>query len=297
MRGGYRRTGALEHVIRAPSIAAMTHLLRSFVAVGALFLTACSGGDDAPMSSAVPEMDASDANVLVDTDWHLTSLAVGEDTTAFEGTQVPRIAFEADSLVLDDGVNTARGPYSLEGEDFSVGPLAATKKAYPEPLEPEHAIFGFVETATSAVVRGDTLVLSFPSGELKYDVGEPVAAPIDLRDTAWRLIDVASDNGSANATLAPVPAVVTFGETDIEVYDGVNTAAGTFEVDGSDVSIDLGAPSTIAYPPQTQPQYQLIAQLPSAASGELLANTNLRLVLEDGTALTFEVAAGGLSGG
>ena len=275
----------------------MRHLLRSLVALGALLASACSGGDETPLSSAVPELGSRDANVLVDTEWHLTSMAVGEDETFFVGTQVPTLAFEEDTLVLDDGVNTARGPYTLEGEDFSAGPLAATKKAYPEPLLPEHAIFGLVETATSAAVRGDTLVISFPSGELKYGVGEPVAAPIDLRDTAWRLIDVSSENESANATLAPVPAVVTFGQTDIEVYDGVNTATGTFEVDGSEVSIELSAPSTIEYPPMPQPQYELIEQLPDVVTGELLKDTNLRLVLDDGTALTFETAAGGLSSG
>ena len=275
----------------------MRHLLTSFVALGALMAAACSGGDEAPLSSAVPELTGDDENVLVDTDWHLSSMLVGEDETQFEGTQVPRLAFEEDTLVLDDGVNTARGPYTLEGEDFAAGPLAATRTAYPDPLLPEHAIFGFVETATRAVVRGDTLVLTFPSGELQYDVGEPVAAPIDLRDTRWRLTDVTTANESANATLAEVPAVVTFGQDEIEVYDGVNTATGTFEIDGSEVSISLGAPSTIAYPPTPQPQYELIALLPNAVSGELLQDTDLRLVLDDGTALTFEVAAGGLSGG
>ncbi len=275
----------------------MKLLLRSIAALGALLMAACSGGDEAPLSSAVPDPESSDANVLVDTDWHLSSMTVGEDETIFEGTQVPRLAFEADTLVLDDGVNTARGPYTLRGEDFSAGPLAATRKAYPDPLLPEHAIFGFVETATRAVVRGDTLVLTFPSGELKYDVGEPVAAPIDLRDTRWRLTDVTTANESANATLAEVPAVVTFGQDEIEVYDGVNTATGTFEIDGSEVSITLGAPSTITYPPTPQPQYELIQLLPTVVSGELLQDTDLRLVLDDGTALTFEAAAGGLSGG
>ena len=275
----------------------MKLLLRSIAALGALLVTACSAGDDAPLSSAVPEPDSSDANVLVDTDWHLSSMTVGEDETIFEGTQVPRLAFEADTLALDDGVNTARGPYTLRGEDFSAGPLAATRKAYPDPLLPEHAIFGFVETATRAVVRGDTLVLTFPSGELKYDVGEPVAAPIDLRDTRWRLTDVTTANESANATLAEVPAVVTFGQDEIEVYDGVNTATGTFDIDGSEVSITLGAPSTITYPPTPQPQYELIQLLPTVVSGELLQDTDLRLVLDDGTVLLFEVAAGGLSSG
>ena len=275
----------------------MKLLLRSIAALGAVLMAACSGGDEAPLSSAVPDPESSDANVLVDTDWHLSSMTVGEDETIFEGTQVPRLAFEADTLVLDDGVNTARGPYTLRGEDFSAGPLAATRKAYPDPLLPEHAIFGFVETATRAVVRGDTLVLTFPSGELKYDVGEPVAAPIDLRDTRWRLTDVTTANESANATLAEVPAVVTFGQDEIEVYDGVNTATGTFEIDGSEVSITLGAPSTITYPPTPQPQYELIQLLPTVVSGELLQDTDLRLVLDDGTALTFEAAAGGLSGG
>lgn len=279
----------------------MRHLVSSFVALGALLVAGCSGGgDEAPMSSAVPEVDGADANVLVDTEWHLSSMVVGEEETLFEGTQVPRIAFEEDTLVLDDGVNTARGPYSLEGEEFSAGPLAATKKAYPEPLLPEHALFGFVETATQAVVRGDTLVLTFPSGELQYDVGEPVAAPIDLRNTAWRLIDVSIENESANATLAPVPAVVTFTETDVEVYDGVNTATGSFQVDGSDVSITLGAPSEVPYPAKPEPQYDLIELLPGTESGELLPDTNLRLVLEGDTVLTFEVAtgaAGAVAGG
>lgn len=274
----------------------MKLLFAPLLALGALLLAACTGSDEAPMSSAVPEA-TSDGNVLVDTDWHLTSIASGNDATLFEGTQVPLLAFEGDTIVLDDGVNTARGPYTLEGEDFSAGPLATTRMAYPEPLEPAHALFGLVETATRAVVRGDTLVLTFPSGELKYDVGEPVAAPIDLRNTSWRLIDVATPNESANATLAPVPAIVTFAEDSVEVYDGVNTATGTFEIDGSDVSVELGAATEIPYPPQSQPQFQLIDLLPTAQSGELLPDTNLRLVLDGETVLTFEVVAGGLSGG
>ncbi len=111
-----------------------------------------------------------------------------------------------------------------------------------------------------------------------------------LAGTAWLLDRIVEPDGTeVDTTEGPVPAIVSFTEQGIDVYDGVNTVGGEYSQEGDEVLLELGTPSQFPYPDQL-PQYGLIPGL-----GQLdrvaVDGARMQVTLDDGTALHFEQAA------
>lgn len=116
---------------------------------------------------------------------------------------------------------------------------------------------------------------------------EPEEPAVELANTAWTLVSIESDGTIVPTPGAPVPAVVSFGEEgEVEVYDGVNNAAGEYSTEDG-LRIDLEPASTAAYPNPRLPQHVLIATLPDARSAEIV-DEQLLIALEGGAQLVFE---------
>lgn len=123
---------------------------------------------------------------------------------------------------------------------------------------------------------------------------EPEDQPADpngtLAGTAWllgRIVEPGED--PVDATSGPVPAIVSFSEQSVDVYDGVNTVGGEYSIDGDEVRFELGTPSQFPYPDDL-PQYELIAHL-ATLERAVVDGERMQLTLSDGTVLDFELAA------
>lgn len=255
-------------------------------------LGGCSdGGDDASTTT-----EGVDVNPLAMTEWHLVSMELDGELTEFSGSTVPTIEFTEDRLSMTDGVNTAGGGYRLEGTTFSAGPLASTLIGYLDPPRPEHRLIALVDAASEAVVDGSTLVIRSGDAELTYARGPAEPTPVELENTSWTLTDISSENVSTNATLGPVPAVVTFGEGTVEAYDGLNTATGTYELDGVELSVELDSVSEVPVTGEALPQYQLIELLEQVDGAQLVGEALLLTVGTSGS-LRLEPTSGGPGGG
>lgn len=116
-----------------------------------------------------------------------------------------------------------------------------------------------------------------------------------LAGTAWLLGQIVGPDGAAvDTTGGSVPAIVSFTEQGVDVFDGVNTVGGEYSKEGDEVRFELGTPSQFPYP-DDQPQYGLIPGL-AQLERVVVDGARMQMNLRDGTALHFEQATDGTSG-
>ena len=126
----------------------MRLVLPVLLAVAAL---AGCGGDD----------DDSDGPALEGTEWTLVSgVDAPEDA-------VPTLTLEEGLAGGFSGCNTYRGPYELDGDSISLGPLAGTLIGCPGPeADAEAAYLAALEDVDAWAVEGGELVLSTGGAEV-----------------------------------------------------------------------------------------------------------------------------------
>jgi heat shock protein HslJ len=105
---------------------------------------------------------------LAGTNWAMTFYNNGKDgfVSALEGATVTAV-FNADGTVNGSaGCNNFTGAYKVEGDNITIGPLASTRKACPEPgvMEQETAYLAALESAATLKIRGDQLELARADG-------------------------------------------------------------------------------------------------------------------------------------
>ncbi|HXV95864.1 MAG TPA: META domain-containing protein [Gaiellaceae bacterium] len=118
-------------------------------------LAGCGGDDD------------SDSPALEGTEWTLVSgVDAPEDA-------VPTLTLEEGLAGGFSGCNTYRGPYELDGDSISLGPLAGTLIGCPGPeADTEAAYLAALEDVDAWAVDGGELVLSTGGDEvLRFSAG------------------------------------------------------------------------------------------------------------------------------
>lgn len=126
------------------------------VLVAVAALAGCGGGDD-----------DSDGPALEGTEWTLVSgVDAPEDA-------VPTLTLEEGLAGGFSGCNTYRGPYELDGDSISLGPLAGTLIGCPGPeADTEAAYLAALEDVDAWAVDGGELVLSMGGDEvLRFSAG------------------------------------------------------------------------------------------------------------------------------
>jgi heat shock protein HslJ len=115
------------------------------------------GGDD----------DNSDGPALEGTEWTLVSGVEAPDDA------VPTLTLEEGLAGGFSGCNTYRGPYELDGDSISLGPLAGTLIGCPGPeADTEAAYLAALEDVDAWAVGGGELVLSTGGDEvLRFSAG------------------------------------------------------------------------------------------------------------------------------
>lgn len=247
--------------------------LAATIAAAALILVACGdSGDELPGSS-----------------WVVDSVA-GE---APPGDVVATLdVVDESSVTAYSGCNSFMGAYSVDGDRISIGPLAGTLIACPEPLMSfESAYTAALQSAERFERDGDRLRLSSSSGEalVTFERFEPQL------EGEW---DVVSYNDGATAVVSVIGGseiTATFVEGgEITGFAGCNTYFGAWEADGDRIAID-GLGSTEIFcedPPGVMDQeLRYLDALGTSTSWSLLGTT-LTLRADDGTTQVVLVTAG-----
>jgi heat shock protein HslJ len=119
-----------------------TALLVSAAAV-AVAAAACGPGNATTAPTVGPTTAASAGAIELDgTSWRLTDY-VSPDGASFTvpSAILPLAAFADGTMSGNAGCNTFSAPYSIEGDNFTVGPAASTKMACEEPIASVEAAY------------------------------------------------------------------------------------------------------------------------------------------------------------
>lgn len=114
---------------------------------------------------------------------------------------------------------------------------------------------------------------------------------VELSGTSWRLVELASDDGTSQEADGTVPAVITFADGRFEGYDGVDTADGTYTTDGSSIGVELEEVSELGPADDPGAEQFLFVLLPEVDRWELDDDGALALHHDDGL-LRFEPVGG-----
>jgi heat shock protein HslJ len=219
--------------VRSAGLSRAVLLAPALVAVAVL--AACGGTDATQASTAT----SPSALPLEDTSWGLVSYVGSSGSTTQVPDGVTATAIFAEGTVSGNGgCNRFTGPFQLDGDSLTIGPLASTLMACPEPQGGLEQAYLAALDQTASYRTGDTsLDLLDDSGDvvLTFEVVEPLS----LTGTEWTAVSVNTGTGAVSSVLSGVMVTVTFDEDGtVSGSTGCNSFSGTYTVEGD--SPDVG---------------------------------------------------------
>jgi heat shock protein HslJ len=196
-------------------------------AVGATALAGCGHGRSAESEALVPQ----DPGDLEGSEWLL--VATG-DTDAVPPSRTVTLNI-ADGTASGAGpCNQFRLPFSVDGDDLTTGPIAATKVAcVRQVMRAERRFFHALVAADTAVIVSGELVLTGPD-----DVRLVFAPTDDSAELAgdWYVVSVATDRG-LETVQGSLPRLGFGNDGQLQVDSGCNTGSATWSEEGRSVTI------------------------------------------------------------
>jgi heat shock protein HslJ len=180
-----------------------------------------------------------ESTTLERTSWRLASLP-GHAPAALAALERGMTArFEAGRITGFAGCNTFTGPYTLKENRLTVGVLAGTMMACPEPAMLLERAFHAALTGTfSYAITGDRLSLTADSGaRLPFDK----EAPVTLAGGSW---EVTGYNNGRQAVVSPIVGTlltVAFENGIVTGQAGCNTFRATYSTAGSRITVGPAA--------------------------------------------------------
>ncbi len=227
-------------------------LLVALAIVLTLILAACGGDDDdegvvagddgadntadGAVTGGDPDREepADAADPFGTVEWMLASATVdGETLALLESHPVTLLVDDAGAVGGTAACNSYFGTL-IEGdtlfEGFGVTEMACDP---PETLDLESAFLTALGRTTTAERDGGQLVLAGDGVELRFDEITP-PADAELIGTDWTLDTVISGD-AASSILADTNPRLELTETELVAFDGCNTLAGGYEIDGDTI--------------------------------------------------------------
>src|SRR5262245_29887728 len=105
--------------------------------------------------------EASEGSEAIQGDWEVTSYYAGTAITSVLGNVTMTAKFEDGTVTGNTGCNSFNGPYALDGQNITIGPLASTLAACPTPelSTQETNYLNALQLAKTFQVTGDQLDL------------------------------------------------------------------------------------------------------------------------------------------
>jgi heat shock protein HslJ len=171
--------------------------------------------------------------------WRLTGLP-GRNPGDLAGLERPVLTrFEAGRISGFSGCNNFMGSYTLEDNRVTVGQLAGTLMACPEPANSLDNAFRAAFAGTLRYeITGSQLKLTAASGEILTFEAEPEPK---LAGTTWQ---VTGFNNNRHAVVGPVADAeisLSFDAETVTANTGCNTARASYSTQGSSIQIGTSA--------------------------------------------------------
>ncbi|MCZ7566636.1 MAG: META domain-containing protein [Burkholderiales bacterium] len=183
---------------------------------------------------------AAAATPIEGTSWRLAGLA-GPDADAFSGSSPAAfVRFQEGRVSGFSGCNNFTGSYTVAGDRLTLGRLAGTMMACPDPaMALERAFHAALAGTVRYSVRGEELTLTGDSGAMLKFTPEP---PPRLEGAVW---EVTGFNNARHAVVSPAAGsriTLSFAEGTVSGDTGCNAFRASYRTDGS--SIRFGPAAT-----------------------------------------------------
>ena len=190
----------------------------------------------------VPARDAAGvaAAPLEGTVWQLNQIK-GAHAVSTQGLTRPvTLRFESGRMSGHSGCNNFSGGYRIEDGRLTVGPVASTQMACPEPgASVERAFHQALAGTLQYSIDGDALVLASASGAtLEFD-RQP---PPKLAGVEWKVTSFNNGRHAVVGVAGDARLTISFGDGKISGDAGCNTFHGTYT--SSDGGIEVGPLAT-----------------------------------------------------
>jgi heat shock protein HslJ len=234
---------------------------------------------------------------LVGTDWTVTGYNNGQEAVVsiLADTEMTAL-FDENGLVSGSaGCNNYRASFETSAETINIGPAASTRKLCPEPegiMEQETLYLAALEMAATYEIDGSRLdmydvdgarVVQFeavaPVGEVIDDTAESTEPPtatveesdtaaaagsMELSGTSWQWIQMVTPVETVTVDNPANYLVEFMPDGLISIQADCNTGSGTYEFDGSALSINITS-TTLALCPEGSLSDLFIRSLNAAA--------------------------------
>lgn len=282
--------------IPSPAVAAPFRRLLALVAIVVLVAAACGGDDD---DSGVVAGGDGDTVINEPAGEEPTDDPFGADEWVLVAGDVdgaPLMLLDSHPVTLQvDGSDVSgtaacnsyfgaliEGPLLFEG--FGVTEMGCDP---PEAMDVEFAFLQALIRTTSAAASGDELTLTGEGVELRFSAVPPTP-DAELTTTTW-LLDTIIDGDAASSILADTAPELRLDE-ELALFDGCNTIAGSYEVDGDVLSVGALRSTARGCQEGVMRQASTISTVIGAQPTISISGDRLTLTGADGLGLSFRAS-------
>lgn len=180
---------------------------------------------------------------LEGTTWVLDSYGPADNPTEPLPNAVPTLHFEnMGSINGHSSCNNYFGEIALDGPNVTISGVGGTEMACLDAgvMEQESAYYSALSAARTIVRDGDSLVISYDGGELRYTMQQPTP-DASLTGIEWQLnafVGGDTADASASSLIADSTITVMFNEDgSVGGHGGCNSYGGQYQVDGETLTI------------------------------------------------------------
>jgi heat shock protein HslJ len=223
------------------------------------------------------------AKALTESNWVLVSYGDPTSQQPVPSGLVITAAFSSDGYMSGlSGCNQYSVPYTLQGNQISLGPIAITQMTCPTGMEAEQAYLTALSTIGQYSITGPTLTLTYNQGA---GLATFTSANLPLEYSLWTLTAM---NGQAVMTDTNITATFTPGDTpntgNIGGSSGCNTYSAGYTLDGNNITVQPAA-TTMMYCANTMETEQAYLQALQASTSYQIFVDELVLTNPSGSLL------------
>lgn len=215
------------------------------------------------------------AGSLEGTRWILVSYVnkSGNTTNALQDME-PTAEFKDGRVAGSAGCNRYNGPYQMQGNKLTIGPMISTMMACPAAIMAQEQAFLANMEATASYQLSDGQ-LSLASKDGKALLTFKAEQPTPLTGGAWAMLYYNNGKGGAVSALADTKVTAIFGQDgQMSGSAGCNTYSAAYTLNGSNIQIGPAATTRMSCAPEVMDQErQYLTALQTAATYKIAGKT------------------------
>ena len=220
--------------------------------------------------------------------WRLKELPGPQSAALARLTRPVTVRFESGRLSGFAGCNNFSGSYQLDGDRLTIGPVASTQMACPEPGSSiENAFHAALAGTLRYAVDGDSLTTTTASGATLRFMREP---PPQLAGVNWKVTSFNNNRHAVVGVLGESSITLSFKDGQVSGSAGCNTFHGTYATEGNQVQLGpLATTRRACDEPLMTQEREFLAALASAVTWSIDGNV-LDMHRADGERAIWAVA-------